>query len=145
MYSRLAAQSANGVGTAASSGSAAATSATKSSGRGFKSIGLSVDPDSDASVSSSDDDDEDVGHHEKHDNFVLESAKFMRNITKVTNEINFFDDGDEDADFGVGDGAAHSSISPVRTAKGGSSSAADEFMASLDNFEVDLDVDFDER
>jgi len=146
MYNRIAAHTAAAANNFAHSATQAAESTTKSARRGFKSIGLAVDADSDDSASSSDDNDGMNGDYEKHDNFILESAKFMRNITKVTNAINIFDDGDEDAEFGIGAGAAQSSVSPVRTAKdGGPNSAADDFMASLENFAVELDVDFDER
>ena len=42
-------------------------------------------------------------------------------------------------------GGTSSSANPARAAKGGGSTAADEFMASLEDFKVDLDVDFDDK
>ncbi|GMI17714.1 hypothetical protein TrLO_g1105 [Triparma laevis f. longispina] len=122
--------------------------------KGFKSIGLSVD----AVSSDSDSDSDDGNENKKGDNLMLDSAKFMRNLTKVTQAGIFGrseaqqDGGDSDDEM-VGFGVEEQSSGGRRGNPGrGLSSevksanyAKDRVLSDMleGNLDFDLDIDDD--
>ncbi|GMH89531.1 hypothetical protein TrST_g11353 [Triparma strigata] len=117
----------------------------KAGQNGFKSVGLAVDEIS----SDSDSDSDDGNENKKGDNLMLDSAKFMRNLTKVTQEGMFGkaqqnvddDDDDEMVGFGVEE---QGSGSPSRTIQGKTASyAKDRQLSDMLEGNLDFDVDID--
>ena len=114
----------------------------------FKSVSLSVASDGDGFSSSSDESDSDNditrAHDKNTDNYLLESAKLMRNIAKFTSDVKVFDDGDDDADFDSYNAVSIKPSNAAGKASAAGGSADDDAIISQLEKDLNFDVEFDE-